>query len=71
MEGVNTMKIIVNGQQESFILQTVDELVQHKGLEADSLVVELNRKIIRQAQWSGTHLQENDEVELLNFVGGG
>jgi len=65
------MKIIVNGQQEIFILQTVDELLQNKGLETDSLVVELNRKIIRQAQWSGTHLQENDEVELLNFVGGG
>jgi thiamine biosynthesis protein ThiS len=65
------MELFINGQKETIGLCTIDELVQQRGFKAESLIVELNRNIIKQAQWPETHLQENDEVELLSFVGGG
>ena len=50
---------------------TIAELLASKGLAPDSLVVELNLRIIRQEQWPEIRLKENDRLELLNFVGGG
>ncbi|MCL2458529.1 MAG: sulfur carrier protein ThiS [Desulfobulbus sp.] len=65
------MDIFVNGMQEAVPVRTIIELVAHKGLEADSLVVELNQRIIKQELWPETRLQAGDKLELLNFVGGG
>lgn len=65
------MKVTVNGQEESIEPCTVEAFVTAKGLPSDSLVVELNREIIKQPQWSGVQLQEGDSLELLSFVGGG
>jgi hypothetical protein len=35
------------------------------------LAVEVNRKIIRRANWDSTTLVEGDRVEIVHFVGGG
>lgn len=65
------MKVTVNGQEESLEPCTIETFVAAKGLVSDSLVVELNREIIKQPQWSGVQLKEGDTLELLSFVGGG
>jgi thiamine biosynthesis protein ThiS len=41
------------------------------GLDPRTVVVELNRKIIRRPQLEETALSEGDAVELVHFVGGG
>ncbi len=65
------MNILVNGRDEAIDPCTIAELVGAKGLPAGSLVVEHNRQIVKQAQWSEVHFMEGDELELLSFVGGG
>ncbi len=65
------ISIAVNGQKETTAACTLFEYVTGKGLNIESLVVELNKKIIKQEQWQITHLKDNDELELLSFVGGG
>lgn len=65
------MQLIVNGKEERCTSSTLAELIEHKGLRRESLVVEVNGAIIRQEQWAATGLQDGDRVELLNFVGGG
>ena len=65
------MELIVNGEQQSVQVGTIAELVAHKGLEPQSLIVELNRNIIKQEQWSSVQLKAGDRLELLSFVGGG
>lgn len=65
------MQIILNGRVEETRSSTIAELVSELKLAADSLVVEHNRSIVRQDAWAETALRENDELELLNFVGGG
>jgi sulfur carrier protein len=65
------MNILVNGKAEVIDPCTIAELVVLKGLSVESLVVEHNLKIIKQAQWTEVSLKEDDKLELLSFVGGG
>jgi sulfur carrier protein len=65
------MKIRVNGKVETVDPCTIAELVLERGLPVESLVVEYNREIVKQAQWTQVSLKEDDQLELLSFVGGG
>ncbi|MDO5675468.1 MAG: sulfur carrier protein ThiS [bacterium] len=65
------MLLKVNGVEEECADTNLAELVAAKGLRRDSLVVELNGSIIKQELWQTTGLHDGDQVELLNFVGGG
>ncbi len=65
------MLLRVNGDSHTTEATTLEELVQEIGLKTESLVVEHNEQIIRQELWAETSLQEQDQVELLSFVGGG
>lgn len=65
------MEIFINGKQEEVHSWTISQLLEKRGLEAGSLVIELNREIVKQAEWADVHLQEGDKLELLSFVGGG
>ena len=51
--------------------RNVVQLLEVLGLDPRTVVVELNRTIIRKQQLIETILKENDTVELVHFVGGG
>ncbi|WP_028579125.1 sulfur carrier protein ThiS [Desulfogranum japonicum] len=65
------MLLRVNGDSQTTAATTLEELIQEIGLKTESLVVEHNEHIIRQELWAKTRLQDQDQVELLSFVGGG
>ncbi len=66
------MKINVNGRKETLSHEmTITEFLQTKGKKPEKVVVEYNESLIDRADWSETVLQENDRLEVLNFVGGG
>jgi thiamine biosynthesis protein ThiS len=50
---------------------TVADLLRHLGLDPRTVVVELNREIVRRPQVAATALASGDRVELVHFVGGG
>jgi thiamine biosynthesis protein ThiS len=50
---------------------TAADLLRHLGLDPRTVVVELNRKIVRRPQLNDTALAAGDTVELVHFVGGG
>jgi sulfur carrier protein len=62
---------VVNGERETVESCTIADVVMRRGLEAEALVVELNRAIVKQEQWPAIRLQAGDRLELLSFVGGG
>jgi thiamine biosynthesis protein ThiS len=37
----------------------------------DRVAVERNREIVPRDQWAGTTLQAGDNIEIVQFVGGG
>ncbi|MGH7559761.1 MAG: sulfur carrier protein ThiS [Gemmatimonadales bacterium] len=50
---------------------TAAGLLEHLGLDSHTVVVEVNRRIVRRPDLERTSLANGDSVELVHFVGGG
>jgi thiamine biosynthesis protein ThiS len=65
------MKIMVNGNAiEAPQGASVSDLLAERKLSPDRVAVELNRRLLKTEKY-GEPLKENDEVEIVTFVGGG
>jgi sulfur carrier protein len=66
------MQLHINGEPRDFGAPlTLAGLVDHLGMKADRVAVELNRNIVARDQWAKTSLAEGDRLEIVHFVGGG
>ena len=66
------MEIILNGDKLDVPDRaTIEALVKKLGLQDDRVAVECNRVVISRTAWPGIFLKENDQVEIIQFVGGG
>ena len=66
------LQVVLNGNEE--ILENtmnLSEFLSFKGLNPETIIVELNGKIIKKTEWNQTILQDKDCLEVLKFVGGG
>jgi thiamine biosynthesis protein ThiS len=69
---MSEIEIVVNGEPQRLPgPASASDLLRHLGLDPRTVVVELNRKIVRRPQLSQTALSDGDAVELVHFVGGG
>lgn len=68
---MDSINIIVNGKNEKISTESIAAYVSDKGLEPKTLVVEHNGRVIVSSRWETTPLRDGDQLELLNFVGGG
>jgi sulfur carrier protein len=66
------MHIICNGKQRPINnTTTLDSLLRELHLAPDTVVAEVNKKIIDHDQYDTLSLADGDQVELIRFVGGG
>jgi thiamine biosynthesis protein ThiS len=66
------LRVTINGEaKEIEDGLKVSDLVSLLELKAERLAIEVNRKIIRRADWQLTSLAEDDKIEIVQFVGGG
>ncbi len=66
------MRIVVNGQtQERQDDISVARLIETMSLQPRRVAVELNRQIVRRADFGKTQLADSDELEIVTLVGGG
>jgi sulfur carrier protein len=66
------VRITVNDEQRDVPDElSLQELIGRLTLPAERLAIELNRSVVRRAEWPGTILHEDDRVEIVHFVGGG
>ena len=66
------LEILVNGEPRRLPgPATASDLLRHLGLDPRTVVVELNRRIVRRPRLDETSLTDGDAVELVHFVGGG
>ena len=69
---MSELEIMVNGEPRKVPgPATAAALLRHLGLDPRTVVVELNRRIVRRPQLNDTALADGDAVELVHFVGGG
>ena len=50
---------------------SLKDLVTQLDLTPERIAIELNQHVVRRADWPSTVLKENDQVEIVHFVGGG
>ena len=66
------MQIQVNGQPRQLEQAlNLTELVELLGLKPDRCAIERNRALVSRAAWADTRVEENDQIEIVQFVGGG
>jgi thiamine biosynthesis protein ThiS len=66
------MDIVVNGEPRRVPSPaTLLDLLDRLGLDPRTVVVELNREIVRRPRLGEVNLASGDAVELVHFVGGG
>ena len=66
------MRLTVNGEvREAPDQATLADLLASLGIETRKVAVERNREIAPRSQWSEISLAEGDQVEIVQFVGGG
>lgn len=66
------MKLILNGEEKVFEDGlSLDAVIQSLGVRRETVVAEVNRKIVQNAERPQCLLKDGDQVELIQFVGGG
>lgn len=69
---MSDLAITVNGEARRLPAPaTLLDLLASLELDARSVVVELNREIVRRPRLGETPLSDGDRIELVHFVGGG
>ncbi len=49
----------------------LDSLIERLGLKPVRIAVEVNQHVVRKADYASVVLRQGDQVEIINFVGGG
>lgn len=66
------MKIMVNGDPHEIAGPlTLIALLEQLNIDPRRVAVEHNLNVVKRANYSSTHIQEGDQIEIVNFVGGG
>ena len=66
------MKLTVNGDEH--VHQgggSIDALLEELGAKKEHTALMVNGAVVPSEDWNSTTLNENDEIEMLVFVGGG
>ena len=67
-----TLGVTLNGERRSFPAQTtLLDVVRALSLEPERVAIEYNRVIIKRELWPSTALDNDAEIEIVQFVGGG
>jgi thiamine biosynthesis protein ThiS len=69
---MSQVQVVVNGEARRISgPASLLDLLGQLGLDPRTVVVELNREIVRRPRLADTPLTEGDSIELVHFVGGG
>ena len=67
-----SLRIHINGEAREIADETtLAQLVSLLQLKPEQIAIELNRTVVRRADWSKALLREDDTLEIVHFVGGG
>lgn len=65
------VSIVLNGAGRQVPRGSIVDLLAFLDIDPRTVVVELNRAIVRRPALEATYIKEGDEIELVHFVGGG
>lgn len=65
------MRVQLNGEPHETDCTTIAGLVASLGLDGQWVVVEQNLSVPEKAHWERTPLAQDDQIEIVRFLGGG
>jgi len=66
------VNLIINGEKKSFDKNlTIEQIMDTLQIKDKVMVCAVNMQIIKKENWDSFIPNENDKIELLQFVGGG
>lgn len=66
------MNLFLNGEPASVPdAVTVADFLESLGMPGKGVAVERNREIVPKSMYASTRLAEGDQIEIVQFVGGG
>ena len=66
------MKIQINGENREINNGcTIEDILKIENIPTKMIAVERNLEIVPKSKYRETFIQENDKIEIVNFVGGG
>ena len=67
-----SIEIVVNGDRRQAPANIdLDGLLRFLQVDPSRVAVERNREIVRKTEWNRTTICSGDELEIVQFVGGG
>jgi sulfur carrier protein len=65
-------ELIINGKKTDLPTGiSITELLRQLNLDRDKIVIEVNSELISKDQYASILLKQDDQVEIISFVGGG
>jgi thiamine biosynthesis protein ThiS len=66
------MKVFLNGENHEVPADLdLEQLLEHFSLPSQRVAVELNKTVVRRADWKNIKVSDSDIIEVIHFVGGG
>ncbi len=67
------MNLLINGQDHYDLPEglTVGTLLDHLSLPRKKIAVERNREVVPKSSFDEATLSEDDQIEIIHFIGGG
>ena len=72
MKFKNKIKIKLNGKKVLFDKNdSIETLIKRHKIPLNKVAIELNKKILNKKKISKIKLNNNDNIEIVHFIGGG
>ena len=66
------MNIIVNGENRTIEANSsLEQLLEDLDLQGKRIAVEVNRNIVPRSEYASFAISDNDNIEIVNAIGGG
>ena len=66
-----SMNITINGENKVIKASNFQELLQELEIDPRKIAIERNLQLVKRTEFEVTTINEGDEIEIINFVGGG
>ena len=64
--------ITINGERKEYDKSlSIREYLMKEGYRIERIAVEVNEEIVPKSQYDTRHFNDEDKIEVINFVGGG
>lgn len=66
------ISVRINGEEREVPSDlALTHLLEHLSLPTGRIAIELNREVVRRAEWLERIVRDGDRIEVVHFVGGG